>query len=512
MSALRLILGDQLSLEVSSLREADPAADLIVMAEVREEATYVRHHKKKIAFLFSAMRHFAAELEKRGFQVRYFRIEDDADGPHTLRAAVRRALDEGDFDEVIVTEAGEWRLAEEMRKWEADLRLPVRILEDDRFLCSHEEFAEWAEGHDGLLMENFYRMMRKKTGLLMEDGQPVGGRWNFDKENRKPAPDDFVAPKRISFRPDATTEAVLEVVENRYEAHFGSLERFEMAVTRDEALRALNRFMEEALPGFGDYQDAMVMEEAFLNHSLLSAYINAGLLKPLEVCERAEAAWREGNAPLNAVEGFIRQILGWREYIRGVYWTKMPDYAGTNHLQAGGKLPSFYWEPDETGMACMAEAVRHTRDWAYSHHIQRLMITGNFALLAGIDPAEVNEWYLAVYADAYEWVELPNTHGMALYADGGVVATKPYAASGNYINKMSDYCAHCVYNVKEKLGETACPFNYLYWDFLARNEDKLRGLRRLIMPYSMLDRFDDERRDAIAGNAARFLKQIGVRT
>lgn len=512
MSALRLILGDQLSYDISSLRGADPETDLIVMAEVREEATYVRHHKKKIAFIFSAMRHFAAELEERGFRVRYFRIEDDADGPHTLRAAVRRASGEAAFDEVVVTEAGEWRLAEEMGKWQADLGLPVRILEDDRFLCRHDEFAEWAEGHEGLLMETFYRMMRKKTGLLMEEGEPAGGRWNYDKENRKPAPKDFAAPKRISFRPDETTRAVLSVVENRYDDHFGSLERFEMAVTREAALRALNRFVDEALTGFGDYQDAMVMGEAFLNHSLLSAYINAGLLGPLEVCERAEAAWRDGAAPLNAVEGFIRQILGWREYIRGVYWLKMPDYAQTNHLGASGKLPWFYWDPDQTDMACMAEAVRHTRDWAYSHHIQRLMITGNFALLAGIDPAEVNEWYLVVYADAYEWVELPNTHGMALYADGGVVATKPYAAGGNYINKMSDYCAHCAYNVKDKLGESACPFNYLYWDFLARNEGKLRGLRRLNMPYKTLDRFDDERREAITGNADRFLKQIGVRT
>lgn len=481
------------------------------MAEVRGEATYVRHHQKKIAFIFSAMRHFAAELREKGRQVRYFHIEDDEDGPHTLRAAARKALEEGRFDEIVITEPGEWRLAEDLRRWEGDLGVPVRVVADDRFVCDHETFEEWAEGRDDLLMESFYRMMRRKTGLLMDGDEPEGGRWNYDKENRKPAPGGYEPPKRIDFQPDDITSGVLTTVAERYGDHFGALQPFHMAVTRAEALRALNAFIGRALPEFGDYQDAMLGGEAYLNHSLLSAYINAGLLGPEEVCEKAEAAYRAGGAPLNAVEGFIRQIIGWREYIRGVYWLKGPDYAKTNHLNASGKLPDFYWDPEKTDMACVSEAVRHTRDHAYSHHIQRLMITGNFALLAGVEPAEVNEWYLIVYSDAFEWVQLPNTHGMALFADGGVVATKPYAAGGNYINKMSDYCKGCAYSVKDKTGEKACPFNYLYWYFLDRNEDRLKGLRRLNMPYNTLGKFSVERRNEIREDADRFLKSIGVR-
>jgi len=511
VASLRLVLGDQLSRGLASLQGA-AADDTVVMAEVRDEATYVRHHKKKLAFVFSAMRHFAQELEEAGARVRYFRIEDDADGPHTLRSAVRAALTGGAYDEVVVTEPGEWHLAEDMKAWEDDFGIPVRILEDDRFLCSRKEFAAWAKGRSGLLMEHFYRLMRKRTGLLMSGGEPEGGRWNFDAENRDPAPDGYAPPERIAFRPDSITRGALDVVAERYGDHFGALEPFDMPVTRAEALRALDRFVEAALPAFGDYQDAMLEGEAFLNHSLLSASLNAGLLDPLEICEKAQAAYHEGAAPLNAVEGFIRQIIGWREFIRGVYWLKMPAYARTNHLKADGALPDFYWDPDKTDMACVSEAVRQTRDQAYSHHIQRLMITGNFALLAGVAPDAVNEWYLLVYADAYEWAQLPNTHGMALFADGGVVATKPYAASGNYINKMSDFCAGCAYSVTQKQGENACPFNYLYWDFLIRNKAKLKGLRRLAMPYRTLEKFSGERRAEIRADADRFLKAAGVRS
>jgi deoxyribodipyrimidine photolyase-related protein len=299
----------------------------------------------------------------------------------------------------------------------------------------------------------------------------------------------------------------MAMVETRFPDNFGSLEGYGWAVGRAEALEALREFVADALPVFGDYQDALKQGEPFLYHGLISPYLNAGLLMPREVCDAAEAAYREGAAPLNAVEGFIRQILGWREYVRGIYWLKMPEYRETNRLGADRRLPDFYWTA-ETDMNCLAQCVGDTRDHAYAHHIQRLMVLGNFALLAGLAPREVQDWYLLVYADAYEWVELPNVHGMVLFADGGLLASKPYAASGAYIDRMSDYCGNCRYDVKAKIGENACPFNYLYWDFLARNEKALAGNQRLAMPYRTLAKMAPERVAAIRRDAARFLDAL----
>ena len=314
-------------------------------------------------------------------------------------------------------------------------------------------------------------------------------------------------PERPQFPPDAATRDVIALVETHFSDHFGTLDAFNWPVTRDDAENALDFFVVHCLPRFGDYQDAMARDEPFLFHAMLSPLINAGLLRPRDVCARAEAAWRDGHAPLNAVEGFIRQILGWREFIRGVYWLKMPEYAQTNALEAHRPLPDFYWTGD-TDMRCMAEAIGQTRDHAYAHHIQRLMVTGNFALLAGIEPAAIEEWYLIVYADAYEWVELPNVHGMAIFADGGVFASKPYAASGAYIDRMSDYCKSCRYNVKKKEGPDACPFNYLYWHFLMENEGRLRKNRRVGMIYKTLDRMSDDRKSAIVASAENFLDRM----
>lgn len=314
-------------------------------------------------------------------------------------------------------------------------------------------------------------------------------------------------PKRLRFEPDAVTREVLALVKTRFADHFGELEPFGWPVTRDDALKALDHFIDGVLPDFGDYQDAMKTGEPFLHHSLVSPALNAGLLTPREICAAAEAAWAEGRAPLNAVEGFIRQILGWREYVRGLYWLKMPDYAATNALEAKRKLPWFYWS-GETEMNCLKQCIDETRIHAYAHHIQRLMVLGNFALLAGVAPAELEEWFLVVYADAYEWVELPNVHGMVLWADGGYLASKPYAASGAYIDRMSDYCGRCAYDVKAKAGETACPFNYLYWDFLIRNAKRLEGNPRLAMPYRNLTKMTPARRKEIAADAKRFLEAL----
>lgn len=506
MAVLRLILGDQLDPHIASLKDADKQADLILMAEVMAEATYVRHHKKKIAFVFSAMRHFAAELEEKGHRVCYVTL-DAAGNSGSLKGEAARALKDGAFDRLVVTEPGEYRLKADMETWPDTFGLPVEIREDDRFICPHEDFRTWARGRQRLTMEYFYREMRRKTGLLMDGDKPEGGQWNYDKENRKPPKAGLDFPKRATRSPDDITKDVVALVAERFADHPGDLEPFGFAVTREEAMRERDVFLEKALPHFGDYQDAMVAGEPWLYHSVLSLYMNCGLLDPRDLCERAEQSYRDGHAPLNAVEGFIRQILGWREYVRGLYWLKMPDYAESNFLMAQRKLPDFYWT-GETKMACLADAIGTTLKHAYAHHIQRLTITGAFALLAGIRPSEVEAWYLLIYADAYEWVELPNTHGMALFADGGLMATKPYAVSGSYINKMSDYCGSCAYNVKDKTGKKACPFNYLYWDFLARNEERLKGNHRLAMPYRTLKMMDPKQVYAMRAEAKRFLDAL----
>ena len=501
---LILVLGDQLSPELAALRAGDPDKDRVVMAEVMDEATYVRHHKKKIAFLFSAMRHFAEELRAAGWRVEYRDLDAPGDN---LKAAVEKSIGKYKPEKIIVTEPGEWRLIEQIRDWSDAFDLPVDILEDDRFICSHKEFEDWAEGRKQLRMEYFYREMRKKTGLLMNGDAPEGGQWNYDAENRKSPKEGLDCPKPPRFVPDDITNDVFDLVEDRFADHFGDLKPFRFGVTRDEAQRVLHRFIEEALPSFGDYQDAMMTGEKFLFHSLLSFYINAGLLDPLHVCRKVEKAYYDGDAPLNAAEGFIRQIIGWREYVRGIYFKFMPGYTEKNYFGADRRLPDFYWT-GETKMACVRAAVKQTKEEAYAHHIQRLMVTGNFALIAGIDPHEAHEWYLAVYADAYEWVEAPNTIGMSQFADGGLLATKPYASSGNYINKMSNYCSNCQYSVSKKTGEGACPFNSLYWDFLARHEKKLSSNPRMAQMYSTWSRMKEETRQDYLDSAKAVLRNM----
>ncbi len=471
MKSLLFILGDQLSRSLSSLGACAIKDTVVLMAEVQEEATYAAHHKKKIAFIFAAMRHFADELRAEGWSVDYVRLDDPANSG-SFTGEAKRAAARHRPGCIVLTEPSEWRVADMAARWEAELGVPVRILADGRFLASHDAFERWAAGKKQLRMEFFYREMRRSAGLLMNGAEPEGGRWNFDADNRKPARNGLRMPDAPRFEPDGVTREVLDLVRSRFGENFGDLEPFWFAVTRADAERAFAHFLDHALPHFGDYQDAMLAGEKFLYHSVASLYLNIGFLDPLDMCRRAEAEYRAGRAPLNAVEGFIRQIIGWREYVRGIYWLKMPGYDRLNFLDARRPLPDFYWGA-ETDMACVRACVTQTREEAYAHHIQRLMVTGNFALLAGIDPFEVHQWYLAVYADAYEWVELPNTLGMSLFGDGGLLGSKPYAASGNYINKMSDYCKGCAYDVKLRTGPRACPFNYLYWDFLMRNRQKL---------------------------------------
>lgn len=500
------MLGDQLSPSLAGLRDCDIHHDRILMAEVKSEVTYVKHHKKKIVLLFSAMRHFAAQLQDDGYQLIYRRY-DDAENAGSLFAEVQQACQRHAIDKVVVTYPGEYRVLQDMLIWQQKLGIEVEIRQDERFLSSLGSFAAWAQGRKQLRMEYFYREMRKSLNFLMDNGQPSGGQWNFDSANRQRLPDNISVPDPTVFKPDAITVEVLALVETHFGEHFGSLDNFGFAVTREQALLVLQEFISARLENFGDYQDAMALGQPWLFHSHISFYLNCGLLLPREVLEAAEQAYRSGKAPLNAVEGFIRQILGWREYVRGLYWLKMPDMKQQNYLQASRKLPDFYWH-GKTKMNCLSQCVQETSNNAYAHHIQRLMVLGNFALLAGIHPDEVNEWFLIVYADAYEWVELPNVSGMILFADGGVLASKPYAASGAYIHKMSNYCQHCHYNVKEKSGAQACPFNYLYWDFLARNEDKLGNNPRLAMPYRTLSKMSDEKRAMINSDSLIFFTAL----
>ena len=506
MTTLIPVFADQLSLSLSSLRDANSQSSIILMMEVASEANFVGHHRRKIAFLFSAMRHFAETLRQAGFAVRYVKL-DDPENTGSFDGEISRALDELQIDKIVVCEPGEWRVEQMVRQWQERFSLPVTVTQDDRFICSREEFGNWASGRKQLRMEWFYRDMRRKTSLLMRDEKPVGGQWNFDQENRKPAKPDLFMPSVPSFSPDAITLEVVELVRSRFPERFGSLDGFNMAVTREQALKAARSFMQERLPLFGDYQDAMLEGEDVLWHSLLSPALNAGLLDPLELCEMAVAEHAAGRAPLNSVEGYVRQIIGWREYVRGIYWLQMPDYAQANGLDAHRHLPDFYWN-GETKMRCVATVIDQTRRIAHAHHIQRLMVTGNFALLAGIDPHEVHEWYLAVYADAFEWVEMPNTIGMSQYADGGLMASKPYAASGKYINRMSDHCRQCDFDPDKRTGPDACPFTMLYWDFLARNREALSGNQRMAMMMRNLDRIDTGELQQIREQSARLLDEI----
>lgn len=506
MTTIRLVLGDQLSTDLSALADIDAANDVVLMLEVEEECRYVPHHKQKIVLFLSAMRHFAQDLREKGVHVDYVRLDDPANTGN-FTTEVERALARHEACRLVLTQPGEWRVQAMAEDWSHRFALPVDLREDDRFFATKAGFQAWASGRRSWRMEHFYREMRREHDVLMDGDQPVGGGWNFDSENRKPLPIGSALPARRRFAPDSTTQEVMNMVAERFSEHFGTLESFGSPVTRAQALEALDDFVANVLPMFGDYQDAMKSGAPFLYHSLLAQALNIGLLSPREVCGAVEKAWRTGRAPINAVEGYIRQILGWREYVRGIYWTLMPGYADANALDAGLPLPEFYWT-GETNMRCVREAISNTREHAYSHHIQRLMVTGNLALLAGIAPREIERWYLAVYADAVEWVEMPNTLGMAVFADGGKMASKPYAASGAYIDRMSDFCKECTYDVKKKIGANSCPFNYLYWAFLIRNRSRLENNPRMAMPFRTLEKWSPEKKEMYLNDTASFLNSI----
>jgi len=498
---LVVVLGDQLDRESAALDDFDEGRDAIWMAEVGRESTKVWTHQARIAVFLAAMRHFAAEQRERGRRVCYRELDDPAN-IGTLGGELARTIAETRPEKLIVVEAGEWSVREEIVAVARKAGIALETRPDRHFFCSGEEFTAHAQGRKQLRMEFFYREMRRKTGVLMDGDKPVGGQWNFDHDNRasfgKSGPG--LVPPRKRFPPDAITREVLAMVARRFPDHPGKLAHFDWPVTPAQARRALKHFIAERLPEYGQWQDAMWTDEAWLWHSHLSVALNLKLLDPRTVLAAAEQAYREKRAPLASVEGFIRQILGWREYVRGVYWRFMPEYVERNALGAGRPLPKFYWT-GETEMNCLRQAIGQTLDFGYAHHIQRLMVTGLFALLLGVDPRRVHEWYLAVYVDAVEWVELPNTLGMSQYADGGAMASKPYIASGKYIERMSNYCAGCRFDPAQRTGAKACPFTTLYWDFLLRHEQRLAGNQRMVMQVRNLQRLSAAEKEAIIRQA-----------
>ena len=500
---LVLALGDQLNADASAWDGFDPACDLAWMAEVAEESERIASSAQRTVLFLSAMRHFAQVLRAAGRPLHYRRL-DDADNAGSLGGELAAALREYRPERVVLAQPGDWRVLESLRAVCAAHRVPLDVREDRHFFCTLARFERHARGRKSLRMEYFYREMRREHAVLMDGDAPAGGEWNFDAENRsafgRQGPGFVPAPLR--FAPDAVTDEVVRLVQSRGARYPGRVASFGWPVTRAQALEALASFIAERLPLFGTYQDAMWPGQPWLYHAHIGSSLNLKLLNPREVVAAAEAAYRSGAAPLAAVEGFIRQILGWREYVRGIYWTRMPDYAEMNELGATHDLPPWFWT-GETDMACLRDAIGQTLEHGYAHHIQRLMVTGLYALLHGVEPKQVHAWYLAVYVDAVEWVELPNTLGMSQFADGGLMASKPYAATGKYIERMSGYCTGCRYKPDERTGARACPYTTLYWDFLMTHEKRFANHPRMALQIKNLARIDAAERRAIAERAAQ---------
>lgn len=498
-----IVLGDQLDPAAAAFDGFDPEHDVVWMAEVVEESLHVWSIKPRIAMFLAAMRHFAEDIRGRGWRLSYTPLDDPANAG-TLPGELARAIDRLRPRRIAMTAPGDWRVWKAIDAAVKEAGLTLDIRPDRHFYCTVRDFAAYLRGLKGrpLRMEYFYRHMRLRHDVLMAEGEPIGGQWNYDKANRRPfgKAGPGLVPAGPDFSPDAITAEVLTLVSTVFANHPGQLDTFAWPVTRIQALAALEDFIANRLPVFGPFQDAMWPGEPWLYHSQLSAALNLKLLDPREVIAAAQHAYHSGTVPLPSAEGFIRQILGWREYVRGIYWTQMPDYRDRNVLNAQRELPAWYWT-GETDYACLRDAIGQTLQHGYAHHIQRLMVTGLFALLLGVRPQAVHEWYLAVYVDAVEWVEMPNTIGMSQYADGGSMASKPYIATGRYIERMGGHCAGCRYDPGEFLGERACPFTTLHWDFLMRHEDTLAAEPRLVHQFRRLEAFDAGQRQAIRKQA-----------
>ena len=508
---LIVVLGDQLDLEAAGFDGFDAGVDAVWMAEVVEESTHVWSSKQRTALFLSAMRHFAQALQAAGRALHYTQL-DSAGNAGTLQAQLQADILRLRPARLVMTAPGDWRVLQAIKAVAESNGLALDIREDRHFFCSVQDFAAHAKGRKALRMEYFYREQRKRHGVLMQRDQPVGERWNFDADNREAfnaaGPGDV--PPRALFEPDAITRKVIALVNTRFAKHPGQLDSFAWPVTRAHALQSLDAFIKLRLPLFGRYQDAMWPGDPWLYHSHLSAALNLKLLNPREVVAAAEGAYHDGHAPLAGVEGFIRQILGWREYVRGIYWTQMPEYLERNTLDAQEDLPAWYWT-GATDMACLRDALTQTLTHGYANHIQRLMVTGLYALMVGVQPKQVHAWFLAVHVDAVEWAELPNTLGMSQYADGGVMGSKPYIATGKYIQRMSPHCKGCRYDPAQRSGDSACPFTTLYWDFLMRHEAVLAKNPRMALQVKNVVRLTDAQKHAVHERAASIRSgEIGV--
>lgn len=487
---------DQLNIEKwpDWINEQKP---LLIFIESASRETELPYHKKRLTYLLSAMRHFAIECHESGFPVLYKRVESTAD------QKLAEILDEHAIQLTYMTPS-EWAPRERLREL-TDSNENITEIENSFFLADADKWIDNIE--PGYRMEYFYRDMRRQTGYLMDDDEPEGGDWNYDEENREPLPGDCNIPEITAFEPDEITREVMELIRDQYDSHFGSLESFDYAVTREQALQLLDEFIEDRLTYFGPYEDAMATDEQTIFHSQLSPYLNNGLLLPEEICERAIDAYQADEAPINSVEGLVRQIIGWREYVKIYYEAMMPNVRDTNAMDFDGDLPEFYWN-GETDMHCLQESTKPVINDGYAHHIQRLMVLSNFSNLSNTDPRKLNHWFRTAFVDAFEWVVLPNVLGMSTFADGGVMASKPYVSSGNYINKMSDYCKDCTYNVDNKTGENACPFNYLYWNFVDEQREFFEQSGRNSFMVNMFENKSDEDKEEIKNSTNRFLNSL----
>ena len=512
MAGLRnliLVLGDQLDLRSAAMDVLDPELDAVWMAEVDQEATHVWCHKMRIAFFFSAMRHFRNQLLENEITVHYHELsprrskDRGPDFATILKKDIKRLKPE----QLIVVLPGDYRVKESLQEAATQSQVPLQIVPDKHFYTTPKEFADFAQGRKSLILETFYRHMRRTHDVLMNDGEPEGGAWNFDDQNREPF--GRVGPGRItrphSFQPDEVTEQVCDLVERRFPDHPGSLDDFDLPVTHAQARTSLRDFVKRSLPLFGKYEDAMWTDEAFVYHSRLSAPLNVKLLDPRECVDKAVQAYHKGDAPINSVEGFVRQIIGWREFIRGVYWLHMPEYAEKNFLGHEADVPSFFWD-GETDMECVRQSMQHVLRHGYAHHIHRLMVLGNLALMLGVQPRKFHEWHMAMYVDAVDWVSLPNALGMSQHGDGGIVGTKPYVSTGNYINRMSNFCRNCKYDYRQATGEQACPFSTLYWDFLDRHYKQFKSNNRMSMQMKHVDTKRNKKQMSEIREAAEQLK------
>ena len=504
---LRLILGDQLNHGHSWFNEVD-SDTLYVLMEVRQETDYVSHHIQKIIGFFLAMRNFAEELRRKGHTIVYQYL-DDLENTQDLSENLSKLVQRYSIKQFEYQEPDEFRLERQLQKFCEMQSLSTKAVSTEHFLCEREEFRQFFAGKKTLVMESFYRYMRKKYKFLLEGEKPLGGKWNYDADNRKKLPRNHQCPPAISF--DTSVEDLYQMILEQGVSYIGEVNphAFIWPTTRDQSLALLDHFLEICLPLFGTYQDAMSENSWSVYHARLSFSLNTKLLSPLEVVQKVIAYWErhQDEIALSEVEGFVRQVIGWREYMRGIYWTYMPEYKTFNYFTHKRPLPAFYWT-GETEMNCLKHSIGQSLTHAYAHHIQRLMVTGNFALLAGVDPTEVDAWYLGIYIDAIEWVEITNTRGMSQFADGGLVGTKPYVSSANYIKKMSDYCAGCTYDPKKKVGEGACPFNSLYWDFYERNRLLLEKNPRVSMMYRVWDKMNEGDKEAIRSQAVKYMSQL----